>query len=99
MWPQFFIHEAMKGRRGIIKSKGNHQKLIMTFTCAESCLWNILFHLDLVVSWIKVEFGEKIGTTELIENITNDMEGKFIFDRKLIEGMKLKTYVLGTFFL
>jgi len=48
---------------------------------------------------MKIEFGEKIGTMELIDEIINEWNGKFIFEGQLIEGSEVKTRVPITFFL
>lgn len=95
-----FIHEALKCRGSIKKSKGHYQKIILAFMCVEWCLQNIgLFHYDLVASGTKLEFGEKIGTMELIQDIINDWDTKFIFDGERIDGLKLWTQVASAFFL
>ena len=61
--------------------------------CVESCFWkNNLFHPDLVVSKTKVGFCENIGTMELMQNIINEWDGKFIFDGDLIEGTKTNIF-------
>ena len=86
IWPQNLIHEALKIRMCITKSKGNYQELIMTFICLE---WNVfLFHPCLVLSQMKDKFGEKFSPMELIQNIINYWDAKSIFDGHVIEGIK-----------
>ena len=39
-----------------------------------------------MVSWVKVKFGEELGTMELIQEVINDWDRKFIFDGQPIDG-------------
>ena len=48
---------------------------------------------------MKVMFGEKNGTMELIQNIINEWNREFIFDGQLIEGAKIRTHTPSSFFI
>lgn len=49
IWLQDFIHETLKFRWSITKSKVHDQKLIVPFMGTKICLGDInLFHLDMV---------------------------------------------------
>ena len=56
--------------------------------CVKNSLWDInIFHFDLMVSWAKVKFGEKLETMELIQEVINDRDVKFIFDNNLLKAL------------
>ena len=62
-----FIHEALECRKGIKKSKRHNQEFIMAFMGAKNCHRNVfLFHLDLMVSQTKIQFGEILGSMKFI---------------------------------
>ena len=94
------VHEALKGGGGITQPKGHDQKLIVAIMSAKVHLRNvILFHTDLVIARAKIKFGEELGTTQFIQEVINDRDGKFVFDGEFIESTKLRTHLPRTFFL
>jgi hypothetical protein len=94
------IHEDLEGGGGITRAKGNDQKLIVTLVSTKQSLGYVSFlHTYLVVSRTQIKFSEVLSTTQLIQEIINDRNGKLFFDGELIEGMKVGTHALSTFFL
>jgi hypothetical protein len=50
------VHEALKGRRCIAKTKGHHQKLVMTIMRVKNSFGNIGFvHVNLVITMVKIK--------------------------------------------
>jgi hypothetical protein len=75
----------LEGSWSIAKPKRNYQELIMAFMSSERSLHNIFFlHLNLVITGVKIQFGEEIGTLKLIQQIINDMNGKLILNGQFI---------------
>ena len=75
------VHEALKGGVGITQTKGHDQKLVVALMGAKGRLWNFgLFHTDLVIARAMIKFGEELGTTQFIQGVINDRNGKFVFD-------------------
>jgi hypothetical protein len=94
------IHEALEGGGGITQDKGHDQKLIVALMSSKGSLWSVcLFHMYLVVARTKIKFSKELGTTQFIQEVINDWNGKFIFNGKLVEGMKVRTHSLRTLFL
>lgn len=63
-----FIHEALEGSRGITKSKSHNQEFIVAFMGAKRYHRNaFLFHLDLMVAWAEIQFGEILGSMKFIQ--------------------------------
>jgi hypothetical protein len=58
-----------------------------------------LLHMYLVVARVHIEFSEVLSTTQLIQEIINDRNVKLVLDCEFIEGTKVRTHVLSTFFL
>ena len=97
---QNFIDEPLHSKGSIVESKRHDQKLIVSLVGAENNFKNVnLFHKYLVVAWSKIQFGEEVGTMHFIKQITNDQDGKLIFDSQFIEGTKIKTHMPITFLL
>jgi hypothetical protein len=94
------IHEALEGGRGITQANGHDQELIVTLTSSKGSLGvvNVLYTY-LVVSRTHIKFSEILSTTQLIQDIINDRNGKLVLDGEFIEGTKVRTHVLSTFFL
>lgn len=100
IWLHNFIHEAMEGGRNIAKSKRHNQKIIVAFMGAKSHLRDVfLFHLDLMVSRAKIQFGEILGSMKLIQQIIYDWDRQLILDSKLIKCLKIRAHPLIVFFL
>jgi hypothetical protein len=63
-----FIHEDLDCRRGITNSKRHNQEFIMAFTNAKNCFRNVfLFHPNLMVARVKIQFGELLSSMKFIE--------------------------------
>ena len=57
----------LKSGWGIAEAIGHDQELIMAFMSTKNSFGYIcLFHLDLIETQMKVEFGEEFGTMPLI---------------------------------
>jgi hypothetical protein len=56
-------------------------------------------HTYLVVTRMKIDFSEVLSTTQLIQDIINDRNGKLVLHGDFIEGMKVRTHASSTFFL
>jgi hypothetical protein len=94
------IHEALEGGGGITQAKGHHQKLIVTLMSSKVSLGNVyLFHTYMVVARTKIEFSKELGATQFIQEVINDRDGKFVFNGKFVDGMKVRTHLTRTFFL
>jgi hypothetical protein len=55
-------------------------------------------HTYLVVAIMKIKFSEVLSTTQLIQEIINDRNGKLVLDGEFIDCMKVKTHAPSTFF-
>jgi hypothetical protein len=99
-WAEDMVHEALKGGGGITQPKGHDQKLVVALMGVKGCLGNVgLFHTDLVIARAKIKFSEKLGTTQFIQEVINDRNGKFVFDGEFIESTEVGTHSPRTFFL
>jgi hypothetical protein len=52
-----------------------------------------------VVAKTQIKFSEVLSTTQLIQEIINDRNGKIVLDCELIEGTKVKTHAPSTLFI
>jgi hypothetical protein len=52
-----------------------------------------------VVAITKINFSKEMGTTQFIEEVISDKNGKFVFDGEFVEGTKVRTHVPREFFL
>jgi hypothetical protein len=94
------IHEVLEGGRGITQAKGNEKKLIVALMSSKGGIGNVdLFHTYLVVARMKIKFSKELGATQFIQEVINDMNGKFFFNGKFVEGTDVKTQSPRTFFL
>jgi hypothetical protein len=94
------IHEALESGGSITQAKGHDQKLIVALMSLKCSLRNVcLFHTYLVVARMKIKFSKELGTTQFIQEIINDRNGKFVFDGEFVEGVKVRTHVPRAFFL
>jgi hypothetical protein len=94
------IHEALESGGSIIQAKRHDQKLIVTLMSSKCSLRNVfLFHMDLVVTRTKIKFSNEPDATQFIQEVINDMNGKFVFNGEFVEGTKFRTYETRTFFL
>jgi hypothetical protein len=55
--------------------------------------------MDLVVARIKIKFSKELGATQFIQEVINDMNGKFVFNGEFVEGAKVRTHAPRTLFL
>ena len=75
------IHEALESGWGITQAKWHDQELIVTCMSSKCNLRNVFFfHMYLVVSSTDIKFIKVLRTTQFIQKIINDMNGKFVFD-------------------
>jgi hypothetical protein len=94
------IHEALEGGGGITQAKGHDQKVIVALMSSKGILGNVyLFHTYLVVARTKIEFSKEMGTPQFIQEVINERDGKFVFNGKFVEGMKVRTHSPRTLFL
>jgi hypothetical protein len=94
------IHEALEGGGGITQAKGHDQELIVTLMSLKGSLQHVSFlHMYLVVATTQIKFSEVLSTTQLIQEIINDKNGKLVLDGEFIEGTEFRTHAPSTFFL
>jgi hypothetical protein len=94
------IHEALEGGEGITQTKGHDQELIVTLMSLKGSLVDVnILHTYMVVSITKIKSSEVLSTTQPIQEIINDMNGKLVVDGEFIEGMKVRIHAPSTFFL
>jgi hypothetical protein len=94
------IHEALKSGGSIAQAKGHDQKLIVALMSSKFSLRNVfLVHTYLVVSLMKIKFSKELGTTQFIQEVINDRNGKFVFDGEFFEGAEVRTHVARALFL
>jgi hypothetical protein len=94
------IHEDLESGGSITQTKGHDQNLIVALMSSKGSLRNVyLFHTDLVVARTKITFSKELGATQFIQEIINDMNGKFVFNGEFVEGAKIWTRAVRTFFL
>jgi hypothetical protein len=75
------IHEALEGGGGVTQAKGHDQKLIVALMSSKGHLGDIfLFHTYLVIAQAKIKFSKELGSTQFIQKVINDRNGKFIFN-------------------
>jgi hypothetical protein len=94
------IHESLEGGWGITQAKEHDQKLIVDLMSSKGNLGNAcLLHTYLVVARMKIDFSKELGTTQFIQEAINDMDEKFVFNDKFVEGSEVRTHLPRTFFL
>jgi len=94
------IHEALESGGSITQAKGHDQKLIVSLMSYKGSLRNVcLLHTDLVVSQMKIKFSKEPGAAQFIQEVINDRNGKFVFNREFVEGAEVRTHAPITFFL
>ena len=97
---QDMIHEDLESGGSITQAKGNDPKLIVVLMSLKYSLRNAyLIHTYLVVARMKIKFSKELGTPQLIQEIINDKNGKFIFDGNFVKIFKIWVHVPSTFFL
>ena len=57
------------------------------------------FHTYLVVSRTTIKFSKELDTTQFIQQVINEKNGKFVFDGEFVDGVKFWTHVLSAFFI
>jgi hypothetical protein len=55
--------------------------------------------MDLVVSRMNNKFSKELGSTQFIQEVINDKNGKFFFNGEFVEGAEVKKHVPITLFL
>ena len=94
------VHEALEGGGGVTQAKGHEQKLIVALMSSKGSLRNVcLFHTDPVVARTKIKFSKELGATQFIQEVINDMNGKFFFNGEFVEDSEVRTHVPITFFI
>jgi hypothetical protein len=94
------IHEALESGGSITQAKGHDQKLIVALMSSKCSLRNVcLIHTYLVVARTKIKFSKELGTTQFIQEVINDRNGKFVFNGEFVEGTEVRTHAPRTFFL
>jgi hypothetical protein len=94
------IHGALESGGSITQAKGYDQKIIVSLMSSKGSLRNLyLFHMDLVVAQTKIKFSKELGATQFIQEVINDMNGKFVFNGAFFEGMEVRRHVPRTLFL
>jgi hypothetical protein len=48
---------------------------------------------------MKIKVSKELGTTQFIQEVINDRNGKFVFNGKFLEGTEVRTHSPRTFFL
>ena len=67
---------------------------------AKSHLRNVfLFHPDLMVARVEIQFGEILGSMKFIEKIIYDRYRELVLDSQFIEFPKIRTHPPITFFI
>jgi hypothetical protein len=85
---------------GITQAKGHEQELIVTLMNSKQILGNaFFFHMYPVVARTEIKFSKVLTTTQFIQEIINDKNGKLVFGGKFIEGMKFGNHAPSTFFI
>ena len=83
------IHEALEGGGGITQAKGHDKKLIVALVSSKGSLGDIcLFHTYLVVARTQIKFGKVLSTTQFIQKVINDRDGKFVPNCDFVKGAK-----------
>jgi hypothetical protein len=94
------IHEALESRGSITQTKGNEQKCIVALMSSKGSIRNVcLFHMDMVVPRTNIKFSKELGTTQFIQEVINERNGKFVFNGEFVEGTKIMTNALRDFFI
>jgi hypothetical protein len=94
------IHNTLKSGGGITQAKGHDQELIVIVMSSKCNLGNVfLFHTYLLVDKMKIKFGKVPITTQFIQKVINDRNGKFVFDCEFVEGVKIKKHAPSALFI
>jgi hypothetical protein len=94
------IQEALESGGSITQTRGHDQELIVDLMSSKGNLWNVcLFHTDLVVDRTKIKFIKELGTTQFIQEVINDKNGKFVFNGEFVEGAEIRTHAPRAFFI
>jgi hypothetical protein len=94
------IHEALESGGSITQDKGHDQKLVVALMSYKGSLRNVfLFHMDLVVAKTKIKFSKELGATQFIQDVINDMNGKFIFNGEFVEDAEVRKHAPRTLFI
>ena len=94
------IHEALESGGSITQAKGHDEKLIVPLRSSKCSLRNSFpIHMYLVVARMKIKFSKELGTTQFIQEVINDRNGKFVFNGEFVEGVEVRRHALRTLFL
>jgi len=53
----------------------------------------------LVLARMKIKFSKELDATQFIEEVINDMNGKFVFNGEFVEGMKVRKHAQRNLFI
>jgi hypothetical protein len=94
------IHESLESGGRITQAKGHDQKIIVALMSSKCSLRNVcLVHMYLLVARMKIKFSKELSTTQFIQELINDRNGKFVFDGEFVEGVEVRTHAPRAFFL
>jgi hypothetical protein len=94
------IHEVLESGGRITKSKGHEQKLIVALMSSKCSIRNVcIVHTDLVVAITKIKFSKELGTTQFIQEVIIDRNGKFVFNGEFFEVVEFRPRVLKPYLL
>ena len=84
---EHMVHEVLEGCWGISEPESHHKHFEMSKLTIEPCLWYVCWiNSNLVVSSIKVNFGEILCIFELVDKLRNEGKWVDIFDSCFVEG-------------
>jgi hypothetical protein len=52
-----------------------------------------------MVARMKIKFSKELGTTQFIQEVINDTNGKFVFNGEFVEGTEVRTHAPKNFFI
>jgi hypothetical protein len=94
------IHEALEIGGSITQAKGHDHILIVALMSSKCSLRNVgLVHTYLVVARMKIKFSKELDTTQFIQEVINDRNGKFVFNGEFVEGVEFRTHAPRILFL
>ena len=88
------IHETLKSGGGITETKGHDQELIAALMSVKCSIGNaFLFHMYMVISRTKVNFGKVLSPTEFIQKVIYYRNKKFSLMVSLLRAQNQDKYV------
>jgi hypothetical protein len=94
------VHEIHEVGWEICETKRHYQELVETITSGESSFRNVTrSDFDLVITRMKIDFGENFGSSQLIKKNIDLGKRIFVFDGYCIERSVVNTQPQDTIFL